>query len=180
MKPIRLIVAGSRIFKEEFDKRHIFYHLNRLTKDWDYENVELVCGKAKGPDTFGEEWAKSKSIIIKPFFPEWQLHGKKAGMIRNTQMGNYATHLVAFFDGQSKGTQHMIQYAEKKGLKTRVIDLDISLEERIKLFRLDDSPKECKCDHNIRDTGGIFMYSFGVIKCNHCQGWQLIRKKGLV
>ena len=36
--------------------------------------------------------------------------------IRNAQMADYADILLAFWDGESKGTKHMINLAEKKDL----------------------------------------------------------------
>jgi hypothetical protein len=35
-------------------------------------------------------------------------------------MGNYAEGLIAVWDGESKGTKHMIEYAMSKGLKVYV------------------------------------------------------------
>ena len=60
--------------------------------------------------------------IIKYFIPDWEGQGKAAGHIRNRAMGDYATHLVAYFDGKSRGTKGMIEYANKIGLKVRVIN----------------------------------------------------------
>jgi hypothetical protein len=36
-------------------------------------------------------------------------------------MAEYADGLIAFWDGKSKGTKHMIDIANKMGLKVRVI-----------------------------------------------------------
>ena len=38
-------------------------------------------------------------------------------------MGEYAEGLVAFWDGISKGTKHMINIAKEKNLKIRVINI---------------------------------------------------------
>ena len=35
-------------------------------------------------------------------------------------MGDIANALIAFWDGKSHGTKHMIEYAKNKGLKIRV------------------------------------------------------------
>lgn len=47
--------------------------------------------------------------------------GKQAGYLRNSQMADEGTHLVAFHNGVSRGTKHMIDLATKKGLIVRVI-----------------------------------------------------------
>jgi len=46
--------------------------------------------------------------------------GKAAGFIRNAEMAEYADALIAFWDGRSKGTKHMIDLAKKHGLKVKI------------------------------------------------------------
>ena len=36
-------------------------------------------------------------------------------------MSEYADALIAFWDGESRGTKHMIDIVTEKGLKTRII-----------------------------------------------------------
>lgn len=69
----------------------------------------------------GEQYAKVKGYQIMYFPADWDTQGKKAGYIRNEQMVKNADALVAFWDGKSKGTKHMIDTAEKHGLPTRII-----------------------------------------------------------
>ncbi|MOA29428.1 hypothetical protein D3C78_1504400 [compost metagenome] len=57
---------------------------------------------------------------VKRFIPDWDGLGKKAGHVRNREMGDYADALVALWDGTSKGTAGMVEYAKKKGLKVYV------------------------------------------------------------
>lgn len=112
---MKLIIAGGReFFPEEAD--YIFleniYDINDIT--------EVVSGCAKGADRFGEVWAEDKGIPIKKFPADWNTHGKRAGPIRNSQMADYADALCAFWDGKSKGTKHMIDDAQKRGLQVFV------------------------------------------------------------
>ena len=101
---IRLIIAGSRDFdnyellKEEVDK---------YIKSMDKPVVEIVSGKAKGADLLGEKYAKEKGLSIAEFPAEWDKYGKKAGYLRNTEMGKYADYAICFTNG-SKGTEMMI------------------------------------------------------------------------
>jgi hypothetical protein len=39
-------------------------------------------------------------------------------------MADYASHLISFWDGQSKGTKSMINLAKKKGLQVEIISID--------------------------------------------------------
>ena len=78
----------------------------------------LVSGGAKGADSLGERYAKENNIETLIFKPDWEKHGKAAGMIRNTDIVKNSDIVVAFWDGESKGTLDSIRKAENlnKGL----------------------------------------------------------------
>jgi glycerophosphoryl diester phosphodiesterase len=80
-----------------------------------------VSGKARGADSLGETWGNEKNVPIKSFPANWDLYGKRAGYLRNTEMADYADGLIAFWDGESKGTKHMIDTANNKGLEVHII-----------------------------------------------------------
>lgn len=63
-------------------------------------------------DAMGEELAKAWNWKLTIFPAEWEKYGKRAGILRNIQMGDYADALVAIWDGESKGTKHMIEYMQ--------------------------------------------------------------------
>ena len=117
-KSNRIIIAGGRDFE---DYPLLKKTMDHLTKNLPIDSIEVVCGGAKGADSEGDYWATSMFIPVTYFIPDWEGQGKAAGHIRNRAMGDYATHLVAFWDGKSKGTKVMIDYANKLGLKVRVI-----------------------------------------------------------
>ena len=118
---MKVIVAGGRDFND--------YKLLKETLDsfqQEYGSItEVVSGGARGSDKLGEQYANENNIPIKRFVPDWQGLGKKAGFVRNRQMGDCAKEhngmLVAFWDKQSKGTKGMINYANKIGLKVVVV-----------------------------------------------------------
>lgn len=111
---MKTIIAGGRDFNN--------YTLLREKCDEiiDSNLTEIVSGRAKGADTLGEQYAKERGYSVKLFPADWKTHGRKAGPIRNKQMADYGEMLIAFWDGKSKGTQHMINLAEKKGLMVEV------------------------------------------------------------
>lgn len=110
----KLIVAGSRTFIPNQSHVEILnYYSPRPT--------EIVSGGARGADKFGESWAEWNNVKVKQFIPDWNLYGKQAGMIRNIEMAEYADGLLAFWDQQSKGTQHMIEQAYKRKLEMKVV-----------------------------------------------------------
>ena len=59
---------------------------------------------------------------------DWEQYGPRAGYIRNSEMAKVATHLIAFWDGRSKGTKHMIDIARKAGLYVLAVLVDIDTE----------------------------------------------------
>lgn len=113
----RVIVAGGREFSDYPLLKQTLNHLliHQLP------NVEIVCGKASGADTLGEQYAKELGLSVAYFPADWKTHKKAAGPIRNRKMARYANACVAFWDGKSPGTKNMIDEATKKGIPVRVI-----------------------------------------------------------
>ena len=118
---MKLIVAGGRNFN---DYEKLKSTLDNMVFNFG-EVTEIVSGNAKGADKLGERYAKENNIPIKRFIPDWEGLGKKAGFVRNRQMGDYAKEhkgmLVAFWDGESKGTKGMIDYAKQIQLNNLVV-----------------------------------------------------------
>ena len=106
---MKVAVIGSRTFND--------YELVKetLTK---LDITLLVSGGAKGADSLGERYASENNITTLIFKPDWERHGRGAGMIRNTDIVKNSDIVVAFWDGSSKGTLDSIRKVEKlnKGL----------------------------------------------------------------
>ena len=114
---MKLIVAGGRWFNDyDLMKNTLDFFLKDTT-----ESIEIVSGKASGADTLGERYAREKGYPVKEFYAQWGLYNKRAGFLRNKDMAEYATHCICFWDGESKGTQHMIELAKNNGLNLRVV-----------------------------------------------------------
>lgn len=103
---MKVIIAGSRDIEGE---DLVAIALNLSGFKW----TECVSGVARGVDRAGEAYAKRCSIPIKQYPADWDKHGKKAGYLRNVQMAEYADALVAIWDGESKGTKHIIDIMKK-------------------------------------------------------------------
>lgn len=119
----KLIVAGGRDFSDYnlLDSKLNSFRWVVIDQNL-ADDIEVVCGCAKGADSLGEEWALANHVSIKRFPADWDKLGKAAGPIRNKQMGDYADGLLAFWDGKSRGTNHMITYAKEKGLDVLVVN----------------------------------------------------------
>jgi hypothetical protein len=123
---IKVIIAGGRTFDNYFlleqECNKIFASIDPINFD-----IEIVSGTANGADKLGESFAKNYNLKVARFPANWDLYGKSAGYKRNEQMAKYAMQdselgvLIAFWDGESRGTKHMIDLANKHGLKVFVV-----------------------------------------------------------
>lgn len=111
----RVIIAGSRTFCTEAHYKMLEAQMDALILEFGLPD-EIVSGAARGADRLGERYARENSIAIKSMPADWDTYGKSAGYVRNKDMADYGTCLVVFWDGQSRGTNHMIELAMKKGL----------------------------------------------------------------
>lgn len=115
---MRIIVAGSRDF-DDYDL--LCEKMDRFVRRLDKGKTVILSGGAKGADRLGERWAYENGITVEVYRADWDKYGKAAGMIRNSEMVENASALVAFWDGESRGTADTISKAEQKGLQVRVV-----------------------------------------------------------
>lgn len=116
---MKVIIAGGRDFnnysllEKEVDKL-----LAGIT------DIEIVSGAARGADNLGVVYARQHGHKLKTFLANWELYGKSAGFARNGDMAAYAKDgmLIAFWDGKSSGTRHMINIAKSTGLTVHVFN----------------------------------------------------------
>lgn len=133
MEELRVLVSGSRTF-DDYDvlRKSLNHHIGSYIKKNGLEglSVSIVDGGAKGTDKLAEKYAKEKDYNSYIFYAAWEEKGKGAGYIRNSEMLYFAIDkgvekslLVAFWDGSSKGTKHMIDLASKKGVETIIVNV---------------------------------------------------------
>ena len=127
MKELRVIIAGSRDFSDyELLKKSAIEIITKKTMLPDL--TRIISGGARGADTLGERFANEMGLEISRFIPDWDGLGKRAGYVRNAEMAKFAVEddndgmLIAFWDGQSRGTKHMIDLANKYGLEVHVVN----------------------------------------------------------
>lgn len=89
-------------------------------------NTEIITGGAAGADRMGDTWARQHSLISKIFPAQWDKYGKSAGYRRNAEMLHYLQEgdgnklVIAFWDGVSHGTKHMIDITQKANIPVRI------------------------------------------------------------
>ena len=137
MKELRVIIAGSRDF-DDFPKLmnssiEILTGISKKRDDLD--RIRIISGTARGAGKLGEQYAKIAGYELSKFPADWDGLGKRAGYIRNAEMAKFAVEdgnygvLIAFWDGQSRGTKHMIDLAKRYGLEVHVVNYKEQLNE---------------------------------------------------
>lgn len=115
---VKLVIFGSRDFDDYCTLVEWMY---ALTHTYALDIDEIVCGMARGADLLGARWARANGVPIKEFPADWDTYGKSAGYRRNAEMAKYATHALGFWDGESRGTKHMIELCHRENLKLWVV-----------------------------------------------------------
>lgn len=116
MKEFRVIIAGGRDFDDYDLLKKSLDHLLQNKK-----NIVIISGTANGADKLGEKYADEKDLKILRFPAKWDKFGKSAGYKRNVEMADNADALIAFWNGYSRGTKHMIDITKSKRLQVRVV-----------------------------------------------------------
>ena len=119
----RVIIAGSRAF-DDYDI--LCKYCDRLlSQKQATHQIVIISGTSRGADTLGERYAHERGYAVEKYPADWNRDGKAAGPIRNAQMAKVADALIAFWDGQSKGTANMINLARLKPLPFRIVRFDL-------------------------------------------------------
>lgn len=107
---MKTIIAGSR---EGVTPVDVLGAIERA----DFSITAVVCGMARGADSFGLAWAEANGIPVECFPADWERHGKRAGFIRNVEMAEAADALILVWTGSSRGSRHMLDTARARGLR---------------------------------------------------------------
>ena len=111
---MRTIIAGSRTFADAD-------LLAKTMAALPWTPTVVLSGGARGADRLGEQWARRHSIPVEVYPADWNTYGRSAGYRRNEVMAGLADALVAFWDGTSPGTKHMLDIARSHGLRYHLV-----------------------------------------------------------
>lgn len=131
---LNLGVVGSRTFK---DKDLIFAWLDRIHKDLGPFD-KVITGDAQGADIIAESWAKNKEVEVKICYADWTNLGTKASFLRNISIVDGSDFVIAFWDGDSKGTAHAIRVTRMVNKPLLVISKNGSNYELLSTIRFLD------------------------------------------
>ncbi len=119
---IKIAVVGSREFR---DKLTVWGELAKLIKDYRRTEggyfMELISGGARGVDTWAKEWADANKIDIEVISPVEPVSNKINYLFRNVEIITKAEKIIAFWDGKSRGTKFVIEYAKRRNKPITII-----------------------------------------------------------
>lgn len=120
---MKLAIIGSTSF-DDYDL------VCKTVKEHGFDLELIVSGGAKGADSLGEKYADDNDIPKKIFPAEWdnleavpckiktnkrgQKYNALAGFNRNKLIVDASDMVLAFWDGESPGTEDSIEYAQEK------------------------------------------------------------------
>ena len=117
---MRVAIVGSRKFTGFLAYQEFLTFLEHL----DTDITHIVSGGAMGADTLAFKYARDLAIPITVYFPNWNKHGKSAGMIRNKQIVDDCELVIAFPGPNSVGTRGTIKLAVEKGIPVHTKEVD--------------------------------------------------------
>ena len=106
---MKIAVVGSRNITVE--------NLEEYLSDCD----AVISGGAKGVDLCAKEYALQKGIPYVEYLPEYRRYGRGAPLVRNRRIVDESDFVLIFWDGVSKGTRYVMEYAKKQGKPRRVV-----------------------------------------------------------
>ncbi|MCD8312397.1 MAG: DUF2493 domain-containing protein [Firmicutes bacterium] len=81
---------------------------------------EIISGGARGVDASAREYALARGLKLTEYLPEYERYGRAAPLRRNEKIADAADAVIAFWDGESRGTRFVIDYCKKHGIPVNV------------------------------------------------------------
>ena len=88
------------------------------------DTTEIVSGGARGVDTCARNFAKENNLILTEFLPDYEHFGRGAPLRRNIEIIDYSDLVLAFWDGESRGTKFVIENCRKRNKQVLVYTKD--------------------------------------------------------
>lgn len=82
--------------------------------------TEIVSGGARGVDASARKYALRHGLKLTEFLPEYSRYGRGAPLRRNIAIIESADLVLAFWDGRSKGTKHVIDNCKKRNIPVQI------------------------------------------------------------
>lgn len=100
---MKVAIVGSR----DFPRMGLVYKYVSMLPEF----AVVLSGGARGVDQAAAESARERGLEVVEYPADWEGLGRRAGMVRNAQIVNDADLVVAYWDGESRGTKNAIDHA---------------------------------------------------------------------
>ena len=109
---MKIAIIGSRKFKS---LKMVSDYVKTLPR-----GTIVISGGARGVDSVAANMARFEGFQVIEIIPNWN-DGHQAGYARNTLIAEECDRMVAFWDGESKGTKDSIEKCQALGKEVQVI-----------------------------------------------------------
>ena len=87
--------------------------------------TQIISGAANGIDRMARAFALQHHIQLLEVLPDYVRYGRRAPLMRNNSIIDYADYVIAIWDGYSRGTKYVIDRCRASGKPLRVIRVRI-------------------------------------------------------
>ena len=84
------------------------------------DTTEIISGSARGIDSCAKQYALKNGLKYTEFLPEYDKYGRAAPIKRNILIIDAAELVIAFWDGESRGTKFVIDNCKRLGVEILV------------------------------------------------------------
>lgn len=124
--PERVGVIGSREYPRLADVDAAIDALDPTTV--------VVSGGARGVDRRAVARAKHRGMQFEEFPADWDGEGRGAGLARNERMLVTVDRVIAFWDEESRGTKHAIEFARGRQIPVQVVTWEPNADDYGAMF----------------------------------------------
>jgi len=120
---MKIGITGSRDFK---NLRKVNYELDKTLRELDKfeynikDKLTIITGGAPGVDERAINWCLENNVWFENIRPI-NVMDKYSYLFRNVEIVTMSDHIIAFWNGTSRGTKFTMDYANARGKKVLVI-----------------------------------------------------------
>lgn len=118
MVRLRVLICGSRV---EFEASKAYSLINRIIDD--HPSAVFLHGGATGVDELADNILKTKGVAVEVYKSNYSRYGRKAPLVRDREMVDRADIVYALWNGRSRGTKYVIDYAKSTGKVVKVMEV---------------------------------------------------------
>lgn len=117
-----VVVSGSRSWS---DSEAIQREFDAWESAVQPQSVRFIHGAARGADRLAAYEAARRGWHVEALPAMWEVYGRRAGIVRNLEMlDENPAHVFIFWDGQSRGTKHVIDEVQRRRQSYSIVRSD--------------------------------------------------------